>query len=125
MSFQREKKLILDFYQALEKSQSSKCSEEFTQFCSENLIWRGFHPFNLIRGAQEAYDQFWAPLFVSLSNIQRRMDIFLAGFNEIEGYEGVWVISMGHLMGLFDSPWLGIPATENLLCFAIVNSIKF
>ena len=42
------------------------------------------------------------------------MDIFLAGFNEIEA-EGVWVISMGHLMGLFDSPWLGIPATGKLI----------
>ena len=43
MSFQREKKLILDFYQSLEKSQF-KNLEEFTQFCSENLQRRGFHP---------------------------------------------------------------------------------
>ena len=32
----------------------------------------------------------------------------MAGDNSIEGHEGVWVASMGHLMGLFDSPWLGI-----------------
>ena len=43
------------------------------------------------------------------------MDIFLAGYNEIEGYEGVWVASMGHLMGLFDRPWLGIPPTQKLI----------
>ena len=32
----------------------------------------------------------------------------MAGKNEIDGFESVWVISMGHLMGLFDNEWLGI-----------------
>jgi hypothetical protein len=31
------------------------------------------------------------------------MDIFMAGKNEIDGFESVWVVSMGHLMGLFDN----------------------
>ena len=85
------------------------------QFCDDNLIWRGYHPFNLIRGVDTVFNQFWIPLFNSLNQIQRRMDIFLAGYNEIEGYEGVWVASMGHLMGLFDRPWLGIPPTQKLI----------
>ena len=40
--------------------------------------------------------------------MQRRMDLFMAGENKQEA-GGVWVASMGHLMGLFDHSWLGIP----------------
>ena len=42
------------------------------------------------------------------------MDIFFAGENNIEGYQGIWVASMGHFLGLFDSPWLEIPPTRKI-----------
>ena len=115
MDFQYEKARVLDFYKALEKLNRPNRSDEMYQFFDDNFVWRGFHPFNLIRGAKEVCDRFWIPLFDSLSQLQRRMDIFLAGYNEIKGHEGVWVISMGHLMGLFDRPWLGIPETKKLI----------
>ena len=47
-------------------------------------------------------------------NVKEEKIFFFAGFNEIKGHEGVWVVSMGHLMGLFDESWLGIPASEKL-----------
>ena len=37
-----------------------------------------------------------------------------AGYNTISGNEGVWVVSMGHLMGLFDNPWIGIKETKKI-----------
>ena len=37
----------------------------------------------------------------------------LQGENKLET-GGLWVASMGHLMGLFDNPWLGIPATRKI-----------
>ena len=46
--------------------------------------------------------------------MQRRQDIFFAGLNEIDGYESTWVVSMGHLMGLFDRAWLGIQPTGKM-----------
>jgi len=42
------------------------------------------------------------------------MDIFMAGRNEIDGFESVWVTSMGHLMGLFDNEWLGIRPSRKM-----------
>ena len=36
----------------------------------------------------------------------------MAGVNEIDGTE--WVCSMGHLMGLFDREWLGIPPSYRM-----------
>lgn len=68
--------------------------------------WRGMHPFYEQRGAADVARVFWGPLLTSLTRLQRREDIFFAGENCVG--EGVWVISMGHLMGLFDEVWLGI-----------------
>ena len=53
------------------------------------------------------------------------MDIFLAGYNKISCKEGVWVVSMGHLMGLFDNPWIGIKETKKLLHYVTVNLVKY
>ncbi len=38
----------------------------------------------------------------------------MAGRNQIDGFQSIWVISMGHLMGLFDGAWLGIPPTGKM-----------
>ena len=77
---------------------------------SDDYLWHGFHPFNELNGADAVADRFWAPLHASLTSLQRRLDIFLAGDNRIEGHEGVWVASMGHLMGLFDTRMARHPA---------------
>ena len=38
----------------------------------------------------------------------------MAGQNDVDGGETTWVASMGHMMGLFDYDWLGIPATRKM-----------
>ena len=79
------------------------------RFISSEYLWRGFHPFHELNDAHEVASQFWTPLRTALTHMQRRMDVFMAGQNTIDDHGGVWVVSMGHLMGLFDQPWLGIP----------------
>ena len=106
---------MLDYYKALEKTETKNISKVITKFCKSDLIWRGFHPFNLIRGAEQVGELFWKPLLESIIHCQRRMDIFMAGNNETAGHEGTWVVSMGHLMGLFDKPWIDIPASQKLI----------
>ena len=114
MTFQSEKQVVRDFYGALENAGDSELDGIMNQFCAPDLLWRGFHPFNEIRGCTEVGQQFWQSLRGSLAHMQRRMDIFMAGKNEIAGHDGVWVVSMGHLMGLFDATWLGIPPTGKM-----------
>ena len=99
MDFQIEKKLVQEFYKSIEMSNPQNIPSVLKKYCSETLIWRGFHPFNMIRGPEEVGKKFWHPLLKSLKKCQRREDVFLAGFNEIQGHEGIWVVSMGHLMG--------------------------
>jgi hypothetical protein len=77
--------------------------------------WRGSHPFCEQPSAAAAVSSFWAPLCRAMRPLQRREDIFLAGYNDVEGKEHeLWVCSMGHFAGLFDRPWLGIPPTGRL-----------
>lgn len=45
------------------------------------------------------------------------MDIFLACNNSLSSKIGVWVVSMEHLMGLFDIPLIGIKHTNKILMF--------
>lgn len=79
-----------------------------------DYLWRGFHPFGALRSAQQVARQFWTPLKSSLTAMQRREDVFFAGRNQMDGFNGIWVVSMGHLMGLFDEPFLNIPATHKI-----------
>lgn len=76
--------------------------------------WRGMHPFNEQEGARAVAQTFWSPFLSAFAPVQRRTDIFLAGVNHAQEDGAVWVLSMGHLLGLFDKPWLGIPPTRKI-----------
>ena len=112
--FQTEKKLVLELYKAIETTPTDRLGEVISGFVAKDYLWRGFHPFDEIRSASDVANLFWRPLHSSLTSLQRRLDIFLAGDNRLAGHEGVWVASMGHLMGLFDTAWLGIPPTGKI-----------
>jgi predicted ester cyclase len=116
--FQSEKQIVRAYYDALDKALHTGNDEEITSvlntYMSGSVVWRGFHPFNEIRNPNDVAKQFWAPLAASLTRMQRRMDVFMAGKNETDGYDSTWVVSMGHLVGLFDTPWLGIAPTGKM-----------
>ncbi|MEM9565270.1 MAG: ester cyclase [Actinomycetota bacterium] len=76
--------------------------------------WRGVDPFGELAGAEAVAAGFLGPLLDAFGPVQRRPDVFLAGSNEIDGHGSVWVCQMGHLLGLFDRPWLGIPPTGRM-----------
>ena len=114
LNFQNEKKIVLDFYNSVQKCRTDEIPEILSLHYSENIIWRGFHPFNEIQYLVHLYKDFWQPLKKSFTNLQRRMDIFFAGSNSLSSNRDVWVVSMGHLMGLFDSPWIGIKHTNKI-----------
>ena len=124
MNFQSEKQVLLDFYEALDNDPDTQ--SVFKKYVSDDVIWRGFHPFNEINNSETVCKLFWKPLKKSLSFLTRRMDIFFAGANTIPGHEGVWVASMGHLMGLFDKPWLNISPNKKMifLRYAEFNKIN-
>lgn len=112
---QRAKALVRNCYDALEAaSDEAETVAAMEAFCAPDMIWRGFHPFNELHDPGTVGRIFWAPLKASLTSMRRRLDIFFAGYNEIDGKASLWVVSMGHLMGLFDGEWLGIRPTRRI-----------
>jgi hypothetical protein len=112
VDYQHNKSLILNFHNDLDKATGDDVTEVLKRYTSEDYFYRGVHPFYEQQGAVAVADVFWKPLTWALNPIQRRQDVFMAGTSEIDG--GEWVCSMGHLMGLFDNDWLGIPATRKM-----------
>jgi len=113
--FQSEKALVRAFHEAIETAEPLGLADAMAPFVAPEWHWRGMHPFHEQRGPEAVARVFWAPLMTSLKRLQRRPDIFIAGLNEIDGFKGRWVVSMGHLMGLFDRPWLGIRHTLRIV----------
>jgi hypothetical protein len=112
---QNEKQLIWNFHQKLDGAKVSEIGDIIAAHTDEGHVWLGYHPFDKIKGSNEIADLFWAPFRNAVSSVQRRVDIFFAGKNEIDNFKSTWVVSMGHLMGLFDNAWLGIHPTGKLV----------
>ena len=108
-SLQEAKSVVLNYYDSLDSAQSADelklCFEKNTP---RDYLWRGFHPFGEIKNRDLVILNFWKPFRNSFKCTQRRQDIFFAGKNSLKDEEGIWVVSMGHLLSLFDHEWLGI-----------------
>mmetsp|Transcript_8994 Transcript_8994/g.27030 ORF Transcript_8994/g.27030 Transcript_8994/m.27030 type:complete len:380 (+) Transcript_8994:85-1224(+) len=111
---QDAKAVVRAYYAELDKAPVGSCKAVLERHCDPELLWRGYHPFNVIHGPAAVAEKFWEPLRKALRPMQRRMDLFFAGRNDVDNFSSVWVASMGHLMGLFDGAWLGIRPTRQL-----------
>lgn len=111
---QNIKRLVRDYFEAMEQATPDTVGDVLEAYTSQNYLWRGVYPFREQKGAQAVADVFWKPLLKSLTHLQRRQDIFIAGTNEVNSDEQ-WVMSMGNFMGLFDTDWLGLPATGKII----------
>lgn len=112
---QFEKQLVRDLHEAIDSAPIEQLGSAIGRFVSADWKWHGMHPFNDQAGAEAVARLFWAPLREAIAAVQRRPDIFIAGRNALDGFESVWVVEMGHLMGLFDRPWLGIRPTHRIV----------
>ena len=61
MSFQSQKQIGLNFYRDLENSNVIDTSKVILKYCSKDLLWRGYEPFNEIIGAEKLCTEFWQP----------------------------------------------------------------
>ena len=110
---QSAKQLVRDFNQSLDAATLGSVAAAMAPFCADDMLWRGTHPFDTRHGPAEVADTYCEPIRRAFSHIQRRELIFFAGTNELDDDTTLWVVSMGHLLGLFDAPFLGIAPTRN------------
>lgn len=120
-NFQAEKAVVRAHFAAIKDDGADGLKAHTTP----DWHWRGMHPFYEQHGAAAVARVFWAPFLNSFSKLQRREDIFFAGANTVNNDTGVWVVSMGHLMGLFDHVFLNIPPTRKItmLRYAEFNKV--
>ena len=83
---QAAKAAVRNYYQVIdEANDENACIAAMEMCCAAEFIWRGFHPFNELNDPAEVAQQFWYPLKSALKPMQRRLDLFFAGKNEIDG----------------------------------------
>jgi hypothetical protein len=119
---QQAKAVVLDYQADLAKAigqdagtgRADQVRSVLTAHTAPDYLWRGLYPFYEQTGADAVVDTFWAPLIASFSALSRRPDVFLAGHNDADDGQSVWVCQMGNLLGLFDEPWLDIPPTNRM-----------
>lgn len=124
--FQASKRLLRDLHRRLDAADDGEINAVLAEYTAPDFLWRGMHPFYEQYGAEAVGDTFWRPFRQSFTRMQRRPDVFMAGFADPGVENGIpgstWVCSMGHLMGLFDQPWLGIPPTGKM---AFLRYVEF
>lgn len=119
--FQAEKNIVRQFHADIAAATPATIAAVLARHVAPDWHWRGMHPFHEQHGPEAVATSFWAPLLTAFSHVQRRPDIFMAGLNEIDGFQGRWVVQMGHLMGLFDKPLLAILPTGKIAMLRFVE----
>ena len=115
MSLQDAKAVVRAFHAAIDAAAPEDAAAAMAAHCAPNLHWRGYAPFYEIMSAEEVGTQFWQPLKASMTRLHHRLDILIAGENRVKDGTGIWVATMGHLMGLHDGAWLGIQPTRKIV----------
>lgn len=110
-TIQNAKQTVRAYQSNFDACSSENLAAVLDELTMPEYRWRGVHPFHEQIGAQAVADVFWLPLRNAFSNLMRREDVFMAGHNDADNSDTIWVCSMGHMLGLFDRDWLGIPAT--------------
>ncbi|MEM9319351.1 MAG: nuclear transport factor 2 family protein [Pseudomonadota bacterium] len=113
-ALQAAKKVVRAHHASLDAALPGESARALAAHTAPDWRWMGMHPFHEITGAENVARAFWDPLKSALRPLQRRLDLFIAGHNDIDSGASVWVASMGHLMGLLDDAWLAIPATGKI-----------
>ncbi|MEF9917438.1 MAG: nuclear transport factor 2 family protein [Lachnospiraceae bacterium] len=111
--YQESKRIVREYFQELEQADCKSVEKVMKKHIATKYNWKGVYPFREQEGIKSVAEKFWIPLKASLTKVQRRQDIFIAGTNEID--DSQWVMSMGHFMGLFDQDWLGIRHTRKMI----------
>ena len=127
-NYQDSKNLVLSFQADMQNATADTVGDVLAKYMTDDYEFYGVHPFNELKGHKAVAEKLWKPLYQAWSPLQRRQDVFIAGSNDVSPDElarmdgdiapdetgDVWVMSMGHFLGLRDKAWLGIPATGKM-----------
>ncbi|MEM8590893.1 MAG: nuclear transport factor 2 family protein [Pseudomonadota bacterium] len=102
------KHAVLGYQAALDAAPDSAAPDVLSRHLAPNAVVHATYPFADDLTPEAAAKTIWAPIRRAFAPLQRRQDIFFAGLNDLNGGATTWVVSMGHLLGLFDAPFCGV-----------------
>jgi hypothetical protein len=111
---QAAKARVLSLHRELDAAPAEAAAPVLARHTTGGWLWRGMHPWGTLTGAAAVAEAFAAPLKRAFAPVQRRPDLFFAGRNSLDGGASLWVAAMGHLLGNFDGPFLGIRPTRRM-----------
>jgi hypothetical protein len=85
------KQLILDYFEAVEKSTSQNIADTISKFIAADHHWYGVYPFGEQSDSEGIAEAFWTPFLDAWSPVKRRQDVFMGGTSEVDGTQ--WVTS--------------------------------
>lgn len=114
---QLNKRLVWDFWQALEEAEVNDIEATVRTVMVENVLWNGFTPIEKLEGIAAFTSNFWKPLLESFPDMKRETHIFMGGKSngradgDISLDGKMWVSGTGYFNGTFVKDYLGIPPT--------------
>ncbi len=102
---------LAPFRSALAQGDLSAARAAFAQACAPDVIGHLCHPFGDVTGAEAIFDALWTGLAQAWPDLERRDWIAISGRDQA-GAD--WLGCGGTYVGLFRSPWMGIPATGHM-----------
>jgi SnoaL-like domain len=112
-----------DVWRLLQRMPGTDTAAALREQVAPDAQWHVFHPINELAGTKAVIDGLYGPLQAAFPDLERRTDLFFAGewISPAEGElahspphvraEGWWATAMGHYLGNFKHPWLGIQPT--------------
>ncbi|MEO0991797.1 MAG: ester cyclase [Pseudomonadota bacterium] len=113
MVHEENKRLIAALRAALGSADPARIRRALADHFAPDAAIRLGHPFGEMRGPDALWSKVYGPLLNALPDLERRDFILMAGPRWGKGQSGDWVGLGGNIVGLFTTPWLGIPASRS------------
>ncbi|MFT5483393.1 MAG: putative ester cyclase [Halieaceae bacterium] len=107
----RNRALISRFRDALYNLDGRKLNEQLNALFAPDALIQLAHPLGNMIGPAALFEHAYRPLITAIPDLERRDYIVAAGPHGDEN----WVGCAGFYMGVFERPWLGIPATRHVV----------
>ena len=107
----RNRAFIGRFRSALYDLEPEHLREQLVELFAPDATIQLAYPLGTLAGPGALYEQAYAPLLRAIPDLERRDYIVMAG---PQGDEA-WVGCGGYYTGVFEQPWLDIPATRHIV----------
>ena len=114
------KKHFARFRRALYDCDASQLADQLNSICIDDCPIRLSHPIGDVTSAAGLLEHGYAPLLFAIPDLERRDYISIGGEERGE----TWIGCAGYYTGVFEQPWLGIPATGHLVTMRYIEFFR-